>query len=62
MLLPHIKLALLIRATLDDVASLQVLAPFAIGIVVFLCHLFMVPLDGCSINPARSFGTAVTSG
>jgi glycerol uptake facilitator-like aquaporin len=37
------------------------LAPFAIGIAVFLAHLVAVPVDGCSINPARSFGAAVTS-
>jgi aquaporin PIP len=42
--------------------SRQVLAPFAIGMVVYLAHLVMVPIDGCSINPARTFGTAVTSG
>jgi aquaporin PIP len=42
-------------------AHLPVLAPFAIGIVVFLCHLVAVPIDGCSVNPARSFGAAVVS-
>jgi glycerol uptake facilitator-like aquaporin len=29
---------------------LQVLAPFAIGFTVFICHLIAVPIDGCSIN------------
>lgn len=48
------------RAT--DTAHLPVLAPFAIGMVVFLCHLVAIPLDGCSINPARSFGAAAVSG
>jgi hypothetical protein len=31
-------------------AALQVLAPFAIGFTVFVCHLVAVPIDGCSIN------------
>lgn len=32
------------------------LAPFAIGFTVFVCHLVAVPIDGCSINrePRRS--------
>ncbi|CAL8463399.1 g2933 [Coccomyxa elongata] len=45
-----------------DTAHLPVLAPFAIGMVVFLCHLVAIPLDGCSINPARSFGASLVSG
>jgi len=31
-------------------------APIAIGLAVFLAHCFMIPLDGCSINPTRTFG------
>eukprot|EP00878_Enallax_costatus_P008329 GHUV01008707.1.p1 GENE.GHUV01008707.1~~GHUV01008707.1.p1 ORF type:complete len:230 (+),score=37.24 GHUV01008707.1:169-858(+) len=42
-------------------AHLPVLAPFAIGITLFLCHMIAVPIDGCSVNPARSFGTAVVA-
>ncbi|KAK9904092.1 hypothetical protein WJX75_004416 [Coccomyxa subellipsoidea] len=40
---------------------LSVLAPFAIGLAVLLAHLVAVPIDGCSINPARSFGVAAVS-
>lgn len=34
-------------------------APLAIGIVVAICHIFLIPVDGCSINPTRSFGAAI---
>lgn len=43
-------------------AHLPILAPFAIGFTVLICHLVAVPLDGTSINPARSFGPAVIRG
>jgi hypothetical protein len=29
---------------------LQVLAPFAIGYTIFVCHLIAVPIDNCSVN------------
>ena len=35
------------------------MAPFHIGYAVFIAHMVMVPVDNCSINPARSFGPAV---
>lgn len=37
-------------------------APIAIGSAVLVCHLALLPIDGCSINPARSLGAAVASG
>lgn len=37
------------------------LAPIAIGFAVFLGHTVLIPLDGCSINPARSFGPALVA-
>ena len=36
--------------------------PLAIGFIVLVCHTVMIPIDGCSVNPARSFGPAVVSG
>ena len=39
----------------------QNLAPFPIGLAVFLAHVICIPLTGCSINPTRSFGPALVS-
>eukprot|EP00904_Undaria_pinnatifida_P002901 jgi/Undpi1/12611/HiC_scaffold_6.g02280.m1 len=37
------------------------LLPLSIGMAVLLGNLVMIPLDGCSLNPARSMATAVTN-
>lgn len=34
-------------------------AALAIGFAVFLAHSVLIKIDGCSINPARSFGPAL---
>lgn len=36
-------------------------APLAIGFAVYLAHVVMIPIDGCSINPTRSLGPAVVA-
>jgi len=36
-------------------------ACIAIGFAVFLAHVLLLPIDGCSINPSRSFGPAIIS-
>jgi hypothetical protein len=37
----------------------QALGIFPIGMAVFICHLIAIPLTGCGINPARSFGPGI---
>lgn len=36
-------------------------ACIAIGFTVFIAHLVLLPIDGCSINPTRSLGPAIVS-
>ena len=61
-------LALVVLSAVDEsrkektLPYLPILAPFAIGVAVIVCHLALVPIDGCSINPARSFGPALITG
>jgi aquaporin Z len=37
-------------------------APIAIGLVLTLIHLISIPVDGTSVNPARSIGPALFAG
>jgi MIP family channel proteins len=46
----------------DAKAVAKNVAPLAIGFAVFLGHAVLIPIDGCSINPARSFGPAAVAG
>ena len=43
-------------------AHLGTLAPLAIGMSYFVLQLGMQGIDGCSINPARSFGPSIVNG
>jgi aquaporin Z len=36
-------------------------ACLAIGFTYFVVHLMLLPIDGCSVNPARSFGPTMVS-
>lgn len=46
----------------SESANLGTLAAIPIGLAVFCGHAVLIPLDGCSINPSRSFGPALLSG
>ncbi|CAO3654444.1 unnamed protein product [Mucor fragilis] len=37
-------------------------APFVVGSAVFICHMIGAPVDGTSINPARSFAASIVTG
>ena len=41
---------------------IQTIAPIVIGMAVTAAHFIAIPVDNCSINPARSFGVSVVSG
>jgi len=43
----------------DESKANSSLAPLAIGLSVFLAHSVLIPVDGCSINPTRTFGPAL---
>jgi len=43
----------------NAVIHLPALAPFAIGYAVMLAHVALIPVTNCSINSARSFGSAL---
>ena len=38
---------LLLKHMLIRLMLLQVLAPLAIGLILFVCHLIAIPVDGC---------------
>eukprot|EP00808_Paulinella_micropora_P011729 g74406.t1 len=37
------------------------LAPIPIGFAVLVAHIVLIPIDGCSINPARTFGSSLVA-
>ena len=51
-----------VLATIDmPVAGGGSLGVFPIAMSVFVAHLFLLPIDGCSINPTRSFGPSLVA-
>ncbi|KAK3249080.1 hypothetical protein CYMTET_41482 [Cymbomonas tetramitiformis] len=55
-------LVLTVFATTDEKNSeASTLGVFPIAMSVMICHLISIPLTGCGINPARSFGPATVA-
>ncbi|MEZ0579447.1 MIP/aquaporin family protein [Nocardioides sp. MH1] len=42
-------------------AAEKIPAPVAIGLALTLCHLLLIGITGCSVNPARSLGPGILS-
>ena len=54
-------LVFVVLAATDRIGT-AALAGLAIGFTLAVCHLIGIPIDGTSVNPARSLGAAVFSG
>lgn len=54
-------LVFVVLAATDRIGT-AALAGIAIGVTLVICHLVGIPVDGTSVNPARSLGSAVFSG
>ena len=48
--------------TVTATTELAAVAGLPIGLVLVLCHLIAIPIDGTSVNPARSIGPALFAG
>lgn len=54
-------LLFVVNAAADQNKSNQTFVPVAIGFAITACHLIGIPITGCSINPTRSFASAVAA-
>ncbi|KAI9247925.1 aquaporin-like protein [Helicostylum pulchrum] len=55
-------LCLTVLFVIVDKSSLSDFAPFVVGTSIFICHLVGAPIDGTSVNPARSFAASLVAG
>ena len=50
-----------VLSTLDQPSKSNNLGPFPIAMSVMVSMIFLLPIDGCSINPTRSFGPSTVA-
>ncbi|KAI7899894.1 aquaporin-like protein [Cokeromyces recurvatus] len=55
-------LCLTVLFIIVDKQMLANFAPFVVGLAIFICHIIGSPIDGTSVNPARSFAASVVTG
>lgn len=60
-------LVMTVMAATDSVRAeankhIPTIAPLVVGLAVTVAHFIAIPVDNCSINPARSFGVSAISG
>jgi len=57
-------LVMTVLATINDKRghAAGYLQPLSIGVAILVAHMFLVPLTGCGINPARSLATNIVEG
>jgi len=57
-----VLLMVVLFTAVNQYSPIKSMAPLAIGLAVYSAHAVLLPVDGCSINPARSLGPAIVSG
>jgi len=54
-------LILVVMAATDKHTANPIMVPLCIGLCVTCCHFVALPVTGCSLNPTRSFASAVAA-
>jgi len=50
-----------VGAAVDSFKSNQIMVPLAIGMAITVCHFVAIPITGTSLNPTRSFASAIAA-
>ena len=54
-------LLFVVSAATDSQKAIKDLTPLAIGLCIYCCHMGGIPVTGTSINPTRSFASAIVA-